>query len=123
MIYKSLLIIFIKISVSQQQMKEISGSGTNLSYKPFIKNISIEPVSSNRQKSTDTNNKTFFSNIKAQLNNIRTDVNKLVTKDSVKPLNINKSYNVSSGNKIEVTNQSEASTDKNVEKKAFIEPS
>ncbi len=57
------------------------------------------------------------------MNNIRTDVNKLVTKDSVKPLNINKSYNVSSGNKIEVTNQSEASTDKNVEKKAFIEPS
>lgn len=46
-----------------------------------------------------------------------------MTKDSVKPLNINKSYNVTSGNKIDATNHTETSTDKNIEKKAYIEHS
>jgi hypothetical protein len=62
--------------------------------KPYIKNISIETVSSDRKK-IDPTNKTFFSNIKAELNNIRTDVSKLVAKDNSKPANINKSYNSS----------------------------
>ena len=56
-----------------------------MSQNPKIELVS-RPISSNalpeKRKSIDLSNKTFFSNIKAELNSIRTDVNKLVTKDS-----------------------------------------
>lgn len=43
-----------------------SSSASNYSYKPFIKNISIDQPSQDRRKPGDTaSNKTFFSNIKA----------------------------------------------------------
>ena len=54
-----------------------------MSQNPKIELVS-RPISSNalpeKRKSIDLSNKTFFSNIKAELNSIRTDVNKLVTK-------------------------------------------
>ena len=59
----------------------INQTNSAYGFKPFIKNITIQPVGNDRRKtSTDPNNKTFFSNIKAELNSIRTDVNKLVSK-------------------------------------------
>ena len=47
------------------------------------------PLSSNsfteKKKTLDMSNKTFFSNIKAELNSIRTDVNKLVNNNKEAP--------------------------------------
>lgn len=77
-------------------MKDYTVTAGGYHARPFIKNITLEDGTGDKRKSTDSSNKTFFSNIKAELNSIRTDVTKLVAKDSVKPLNINKSYNVSS---------------------------
>ena len=40
---------------------------------------SFSTFNPDKRKSIDMSNKAFFSNIKAELNSIRTDVNKLVT--------------------------------------------
>lgn len=72
-----------------------SSASGNFGYRPFIKNISIEQVPSDRRRSGEGTNKTFFSNIKAELNNIRTDVNKLVSKD-INKISNNKSYTMGS---------------------------
>ena len=93
-----------------------SSSSGPYNYRPFIKNITIQQAPSDRKKSGDASNKTFFSNIKAELNNIRTDVNKLVSKDINKASN-NKSYSIgSSAQKIEPYAQDNL-YERNIEKK------
>lgn len=88
-------------------------SANSSAYKPFIKNITIQPVGVDKRKnSAEPNNKTFFSNIKAELNSIRTDVNKLVTKDAPRPSNANRSYTNGSIVKPEILASMEATTDK-----------
>lgn len=42
--------------------------------RPLAANMMVQ-----KKKSIDLSNKSFFNNIKAELNSIRTDVNKLVT--------------------------------------------
>lgn len=77
-------------------------SATNYSGKPISKTISIDQYGSDRKKPNEGNNKTFFSNIKAELNNIRSDVNKLVSKDIPRSsISINRSYTSSSAQKNE----------------------
>lgn len=97
-------------------------SANSSAYKPFIKNITIEPVGLDKRKnSAEPNNKTFFSNIKAELNSIRTDVNKLVTKDAPRPSNTKGQYPSSSIVKPEILASMEATTDKFASKTTHAE--
>ena len=99
-----------------------SSSASNYSYKPFIKNITIDQPTQDRRKPGDiAGNKTFFTNIKAELNSIRTDVNKLVSKDASRPLylNSNKSYTAQKSSENPVT---EFSADRNLERKSLYDP-
>lgn len=106
-------------------MKDYSApnySANSSVYKPFIKNITIEPVGLDKRKnSAEPNNKTFFSNIKAELNSIRTDVNKLVTKDAPRTSNSKGPNTSSSIIRPEILASMEATTDKYASKVTHTE--
>lgn len=68
-------------------MRESSSS--NYSYKPYVKNIVLDEAHAESRKSTG---KSFFNHIKAELNNIKNDANKLGSKDVSRPSSINGSH-------------------------------
>lgn len=46
-------------------MKDYTVSTGGYQARPFIKNITLDDGTGEKRRSTDTSNKTFFSNIKA----------------------------------------------------------